>query len=183
MASDSEEEKQEIIGRAVASKSTSLSGVDESPPRRAGGMMIADTPDPPYYAVIFTSLRRRRRRVLDDDHSAVLCDDDGTSTATSADASSAAATTKESTKKDDDDEYMETANRMIELASHQEGFLGIESVRNGLQSITVSYWTSLESIKKWKHNCEHLEAQDKGQRQWYSAYKTRICLVERDYSF
>jgi heme-degrading monooxygenase HmoA len=73
------------------------------------------------------------------------------------------------------------ADRMMELAVKQPGFLGIESVRNGV-GITVSYWTDLESIRAWKANAEHLEAQRLGHQQWYSAFKTRICRVERDYA-
>jgi len=78
--------------------------------------------------------------------------------------------------------YEDMASEMIELASKQKGFLGVESARNGL-GITVSYWESLDSIKKWKANSRHLLAQSLGQSRWYQNYKTRICLVERDYEF
>ncbi|MBL7979524.1 MAG: antibiotic biosynthesis monooxygenase [Bacteroidetes Order II. Incertae sedis bacterium] len=76
--------------------------------------------------------------------------------------------------------YKETAERMVALAAEQSGFLGTESARDGL-GITVSYWDSLAAIHAWKSHAEHLIAQEKGRKQWYSAYKTRICLVERDY--
>ena len=45
--------------------------------------------------------------------------------------------------------YETMANHMVELAQKQAGFLGIESVRDGL-GITVSYWKDEESIRKWK---------------------------------
>ena len=32
-------------------------------------------------------------------------------------------------------------------------------------------------------NVKHLVAQEKGKRDWYSSYATRICRVERDYTF
>ncbi|BDH61533.1 hypothetical protein MTP04_16630 [Lysinibacillus sp. PLM2] len=91
--------------------------------------------------------------------------------------------TSQRTEKDSKS-YNLTANRMIELASKQNGFLGVESVReqNGL-GITVSYWDSLESIKQWKAHMSHQNAQEKGKKDWYSAYSTRICKVEREYSF
>ena len=76
--------------------------------------------------------------------------------------------------------YQETAERMLELAAKQPGFLGVESVREIL-GITVSYWKDLESIKSWKENSEHTIAQEKGKQQWYKSFKTRIALVERDY--
>lgn len=76
--------------------------------------------------------------------------------------------------------YIEMADQMIVLAAEQPGFLGVESARNEL-GITVSYWQDLQSIKLWKANICHLEAQKRGRLQWYSAYKTRIAKVERDY--
>ncbi|MBL0331078.1 MAG: antibiotic biosynthesis monooxygenase [Bacteroidetes bacterium] len=78
--------------------------------------------------------------------------------------------------------YSNTADRMLELAKEQEGYLGIESAREEI-GITVSYWSSLEAIRNWKRNAEHLMAQEKGRKEWYQNYKTRICLVERDYEF
>lgn len=78
------------------------------------------------------------------------------------------------------DGYAETAARMMELAARQPGFLGVESVREEL-GITVSYWSDLESIQRWKAQAEHLQAQKMGREKWYTQYKTRIARVERDY--
>lgn len=87
-----------------------------------------------------------------------------------------------SLRTDDDHGYGLMAKHMLELASWQDGFLGVESAREEI-GITVSYWRDLESIRKWKENSVHLIAQEKGRSLWYKAYKTRIALVERDYSF
>lgn len=81
-----------------------------------------------------------------------------------------------------EDDYLLMAIKMVEMAQEQEGYLGHESAREGL-GITVSYWKSLEAIKQWKMNVDHLLAQKLGKSKWYAAYKTRICLVERDYGF
>jgi len=89
-----------------------------------------------------------------------------------------------STGIDEDLSYGETANRMVELAAQQPGFLGIESARDASElslGITVSYWSDLESIKQWKANVEHLEAQMHGHELWYQSFKVRISKVERDY--
>lgn len=69
---------------------------------------------------------------------------------------------------------------MVALAEQQDGFLGIESARENV-GITVSYWRDLESIKAWKKNAEHRDAQKKGHEIWYSAFKVRISKVEHDY--
>ena len=74
------------------------------------------------------------------------------------------------------------ADQMVKLAEQQDGFLGIEFARDGV-GITVSYWRDLESIQNWKENAEHTLARNKGRSQWYSAFKTRIAKVERDYGF
>jgi len=85
-----------------------------------------------------------------------------------------------SLRSEGDNGYGEMADRMNELAAQQPGFLGVESVREHL-GITVSYWDSLESIKHWKANLEHQEAQKSGRERWYSAFKVRIAKVEREY--
>lgn len=79
-----------------------------------------------------------------------------------------------------DEGYEAMAERMAAMAAEQPGYLGMESVRDGL-GITVSYWESLEAIRNWKMVWEHREAQKLGRDRWYSAFKTRVCKVERDY--
>jgi heme-degrading monooxygenase HmoA len=81
---------------------------------------------------------------------------------------------------DDTADYAATAEAMIELARQQPGFLGVESVRDGL-GITVSYWRDLASISAWKENAQHSLARQRGRERWYAGFKTRIARVERDY--
>lgn len=83
-----------------------------------------------------------------------------------------------------DDEYNRTAERMIELAAAQPGFLGIEHARgaDGL-GITISYWDSAENIRLWQQHAEHLQAQANGKGKWYERYHLRVCRVERAYEF
>lgn len=83
---------------------------------------------------------------------------------------------------DDLTDYLSTAERMEELAKKQEGYLGIESVRNEM-GITISYWKDLDAILQWKNNVEHTEARNRGREQWYKQYQLRICRVEKEYGF
>ncbi len=85
-----------------------------------------------------------------------------------------------STRTEGENGYNEVAARMVELAEQQPGFLGMESARQEV-GITVSYWADLESIKHWKANVEHVEAQKLGRKAWYDSFKVRISRVERDY--
>ena len=80
--------------------------------------------------------------------------------------------------------YAVTAERMVELAQQQPGYLGIESARgdDGL-GITVSYWSSLEAIRAWREHAEHRLAQENGRSRWYSRYSLRIARVERAWDF
>ncbi len=85
-----------------------------------------------------------------------------------------------SVRTEGDNGYSETAERMVELAAQQPGFLGVESAREEI-GITVSYWESLEAIKNWRENYEHSQARQQGRDTWYSQFRVRICKVEREY--
>ena len=76
--------------------------------------------------------------------------------------------------------YDAMADRMVELATKQPGFMGVESARDaGGFGITVSYWSSLEAIAAWRAHAEHRVAQETGRKQWYAHFKTRVARVER----
>jgi len=79
--------------------------------------------------------------------------------------------------------YAQAAQRMMELAVKQEGFLGVDSVREGNAGITVSYWKDESSILNWKKQQEHMLAQKAGRSQWYDEYSLHVAKVERSYNF
>lgn len=80
-----------------------------------------------------------------------------------------------------DQGYGAMADRMVELAATQPGFLGIESARDAEGfGITVSYWRDEAAIAAWKANAEHAVAQRLGRQAWYGAFRLRICRVERE---
>ncbi len=82
------------------------------------------------------------------------------------------------------DSYEAMAERMLEKVSLIEGFISTDSLkdRDGF-GITVSYWTSIEAIKRWKEETDHQCAQKLGKDQWYSSYVVRICRIDEQYSF
>lgn len=77
--------------------------------------------------------------------------------------------------------YEEEAEKMLALAKNQNGFLGFEGARQEI-GISVSYWETLDDIKNWKNQSEHLLAQEKGKSDWYASYHVRITKVEREYT-
>jgi len=81
-----------------------------------------------------------------------------------------------------DQGYGSMAERMVELAREQPGFLGVESARDAEGfGITVSYWQDEAAIAAWKAQAEHAVAQRLGWDRWYADFQLRVCRVERQY--
>ncbi len=78
--------------------------------------------------------------------------------------------------------YGEMADKMVELAARQPGYIGVESTRDseGL-GITVSYWKDEAALQNWKAVAQHLLAQKLGKERWYAYYTLRVAKVERAY--
>jgi len=87
-----------------------------------------------------------------------------------------------STRTEGDNGYSKMADLMECLAKEQDGFMGIDSAKSEV-GITVSYWKTLDAIKNWKQQSDHLQAQQKGVKDWYKWYNVKICKVEREYDF
>jgi heme-degrading monooxygenase HmoA len=82
-----------------------------------------------------------------------------------------------------DNGYAAMSASMDQLAAQQPGYLGLESVRepDGIAGITVSYWADENAARAWKQVAEHLVAQQRGRDVWYSDYRVRVAVVQRDY--
>lgn len=76
--------------------------------------------------------------------------------------------------------YQKASAELEALAESYPGYLGFESAREEV-GVFISYWKDLASIKHWKANSIHQEAQEMGKTVWYKNYKVRIAKVERDY--
>ena len=79
--------------------------------------------------------------------------------------------------------YGQMSEQMALLASQQEGYLGFESAHDEQLGISISYWDSLEAIKKWKAHATHQLAQQFGREKWYKSYQVRVVKVEKSYGF
>ena len=82
---------------------------------------------------------------------------------------------------DNTEDYAEAAARMETLAQAQPGFLGIHTVRQGNQGVSVSYWSDLTAIRAWRSQSEHLLAQERGRNGWYRRYRVAVTRIERSY--
>jgi len=83
--------------------------------------------------------------------------------------------------KEFDDEYSSLAAILRDKALTEYGCSEFVAVTEGEQEIAISYWPTIEHIKKWKQDELHLEAQGKGKSKWYQHYKIDIVKVERSY--
>jgi heme-degrading monooxygenase HmoA len=84
----------------------------------------------------------------------------------------------------DDQGYGSAADRMMQLASDQPGYLGVDSVRDATGvGITVSYWSSEAAISAWRRHAEHTIVREQGRKSWYEKYELRVAKVERAYGF
>jgi heme-degrading monooxygenase HmoA len=86
-----------------------------------------------------------------------------------------------SVRTNNDNGYADVARVVLELARQQPGFIGFESARNET-GISVSYWKDMDSIRAWKENAMHRDAQRQA-KEWYKSFRVRVCRVERDYGF
>ena len=86
-----------------------------------------------------------------------------------------------STRTPGDNGYTQMLQRMEAMAAEQPGYLGIESVKDGPDGITVSYWRDESAAVAWKQVSEHLVAQERGKQVWYDNYRVRVATVGRDY--
>ena len=81
-----------------------------------------------------------------------------------------------------DGQYSVMAKNMRELAMSQYGCTEFTSCTQGGEEIAISYWPSLEHIKTWKNDADHLVAQSLGKEKWYEAYSVQVVEIKREYS-
>lgn len=78
-----------------------------------------------------------------------------------------------------DDEYLQTAQRLRELAFEKYGCLDFAAVTEGSEEIAVSYWETEQQIRDWKNDPEHRKAQVRGREKWYESFSLEVCEVLR----
>lgn len=77
--------------------------------------------------------------------------------------------------------YLETAERLRNLAMQSYGCLDFISMSEGDQEMTLSYWPDKLAIQRWRNDPEHVRAQAMGEQHWYADYRIQVAEVQRDY--
>lgn len=80
-----------------------------------------------------------------------------------------------------DNDYIETADRMKNLALNKYGCIEFTSVTEENQEIAISYWETEDQIKLWKEDPEHRMAQALGNSRWYKSYHVQVVEIIREY--
>ncbi|MDI1289689.1 MAG: antibiotic biosynthesis monooxygenase [bacterium] len=82
-------------------------------------------------------------------------------------------------------EYMQTAERMAELAAQQPGYVDMVTVHDATsgEGMTVSFFVDEAAAVAWKQHPEHLAAQRRGVEAFYDEYRIWVAEVTRDYAF
>ncbi|HEY8941468.1 MAG TPA: antibiotic biosynthesis monooxygenase [Cellvibrio sp.] len=81
-----------------------------------------------------------------------------------------------------DEEYFAMARRMRERALTDYGCIDFIANTEGSHEIAISYWPSLEHIRRWKQDTDHLHAQQLGKSRWYKSYKVDVVEILRSYA-
>jgi len=81
-----------------------------------------------------------------------------------------------------DQHYISLADTLRQRAIEIYGCTEFISTSQSKREVALSYWPSLESIKRWKADELHLEAQELGKLSWYRGYRVQVCEVLHSYS-
>ena len=81
-------------------------------------------------------------------------------------------------------DYKTLAEGLSEEVRGFDGFISIErfqSISEPARFVSLSFWRDEEAVRRWRNLQKHREAQGKGRRGIFSAYRLRVCSVIRDY--
>ena len=80
-----------------------------------------------------------------------------------------------------DEMYFSTAQQLRDKALTHFNCQHFEALTEGEHEIALSYWNTLEDIRAWQQDAQHLVAQQLGKNQWYASFSVEICEVLRRY--
>src|SRR6266850_8494103 len=81
-------------------------------------------------------------------------------------------------------DYLDLAAGLHEVVKDFDGFISIErfeSISAPGRFVSLSFWRDEEAVRKWRNVQKHREAQAKGRKSIFDAYRLRVCSVVRDY--
>jgi heme-degrading monooxygenase HmoA len=81
-------------------------------------------------------------------------------------------------------QYAEWAKRIHDIAVKMPGFISFKAfaAEDG-ERISVVEFESEETMRAWREQSDHRQAQEMGRKLFYSEYRIQVCQPIRDYSF
>jgi len=81
-------------------------------------------------------------------------------------------------------EYSEWETKINDLAVKMPGFISIKTftAEDG-ERVSIVEFESEETVRAWREQADHREAQELGRKRFYSEYRIQVCRPIRDYSF
>jgi len=82
-------------------------------------------------------------------------------------------------------DYLDLAAGLSDALKGFDGFVSIErfeSIARPGHFVSLSFWRDEEAVRRWRNVQKHREAQAKGRKEVFSAYRLRVARVLRDYS-
>jgi heme-degrading monooxygenase HmoA len=82
------------------------------------------------------------------------------------------------------EDYQSMNAEMESLVRENPGFVDVKSYKSeDGERLTVVWWRDEESLRDWKNQMRHREAQGAGRKKWYAYYKMEVANVTRESSF
>jgi heme-degrading monooxygenase HmoA len=82
------------------------------------------------------------------------------------------------------EDYQTMNAEMETLVRQNPGFIDVKSYQaEDGERLTVVWWRGEESLREWRQQVRHREAQSTGRKKWYEYYKMEVASVTRESSF
>lgn len=83
------------------------------------------------------------------------------------------------------DLYSDWSEKMEQLVAYEPGYQSHFSFRDNEtgEGVTVSYFDSEDSVKRWHQNAEHVEAQALGHTHFYEHFRVEVAEIRREYEW
>jgi len=81
-------------------------------------------------------------------------------------------------------DYSEMAAEMLARAKTMPGFVEFKSFKaDDGERLSLVYWEDAETLRTWREDVRHREAQRIGRERWYDSFRIDVAHIERSKRF
>ncbi|HYL93156.1 MAG TPA: antibiotic biosynthesis monooxygenase, partial [Alphaproteobacteria bacterium] len=82
------------------------------------------------------------------------------------------------------EDYQAMNDEMESLVRQNPGFIDAKNYKSeDGERLTVVWWRDEDSLREWRQQMRHREAQKTGREKWYEYYQMEVAKIERTSSF